>query len=225
MQIGGYWSILAAAGLLLTGCADKVKIPPPSADIDETAFRDHVRVLASDDFEGRKPGTPGEDKTVAYLVAQFRKLGLKPGNGESYLQPVPLQETVTGADATLAVTGRKASLTLVYGKDMVVWSKRGLPQAELRRSELLFVGYGIIAPEFAWNDYADIDVHGKTVVVLVSDPGYGSKDPKVFKGGAMTYYGRWAYKIEEAARQGAAGILLIHDGDASGLTWSAVQNT
>jgi Zn-dependent M28 family amino/carboxypeptidase len=225
MQIGGYWSILAAAGLLLTGCADKVKIPPPSADIDETAFRDHLRVLASDDLEGRKPGTPGEDKTVAYLVAQFRKLGLKPGSGESYLQPVPLQETVTGADATLAVAGGKSALTLVYGKDMVVWSKRGVPLAELRNSELLFVGYGIVAPEFAWNDYADIDVHGKTVVVLVNDPGYGSKDPKVFKGGTMTYYGRWAYKIEEAARQGAAGVLLVHDADATGFGWNVVQNT
>jgi Zn-dependent M28 family amino/carboxypeptidase len=225
MQFGGYWSILAAAGLLLAGCADKVKVPPPSADIDETAFRDHLRVLASDDFEGRKPGTPGEDKTVAYLTAQFKKLGLKPGNGDSYLQSVPLQETVTGADATLTAAGRKGSLTLAYGKDMVVWSKGGLPQPQLRRSDIVFMGYGIVAPEFDWNDYADADVHGKTVLILVNDPGYATKDPKVFKGGTMTYYGRWAYKIEEAARQGAAGVLLIHDADALGFGWNVVQNT
>src|SRR5271170_5880940 len=113
MRISRLLVVLAVAGVL-PGCSFRPKEPPPTTDIDDTAYGDLVRVLASDDFEGRKPGTPGEDKTVAYLVAQFRKLGLKPGNGESYLQPVPLQETVTGADATLAVAGRKASLTLVY---------------------------------------------------------------------------------------------------------------
>jgi Zn-dependent M28 family amino/carboxypeptidase len=217
---------MASAGLLLSACAGVGhKLPPPSTDIDETAFRDHVRVLASDDFEGRKPGTPGEEKTVAYLVEQFRKLGLKPGNGESFLQQVPMIESVAGADASLSIAGRNGTLALAYGKDVVVWNKGGLPQAELRRSEMVFVGYGIVAADYAWNDYAGIDVHGKTVVVLLNDPGYGSKDPKVFKGGAMTYYGRWTYKIDEAARQGAAGVLLIHDSDAVGYGWSAVQNT
>jgi Zn-dependent M28 family amino/carboxypeptidase len=107
----------------------------------------------------------------------------------------------------------------------VIWSKPGLPEAQLRRSDLVFVGYGIVAPEYAWNDYAGIDVHGKTVLVLVNDPGYGSKDPKVFKGGAMSYYGRWAYKIDEAARQGAAGVLLVYDADTAGYGWNVVQNT
>ncbi len=226
MRIGGYWGVLTSAGLLLSACAGSGhKLPPPSTDIDETVFRDHVRVLASDDFEGRKPGTPGEEKTVAYLVEQFRKLGLKPGNGVSYLQQVPMIESVAGTDASLSLAGRNATLTLAYGKDMVIWSTRSAPQAELRRSELVFAGYGIVAPEYAWNDYADIDVRGKTVLVLVNDPGYGTKDPKIFRGGAMTYYGRWAYKVEEAARQGAAGVLLIHDGDAAGFGWSVVQST
>jgi len=227
MRFGGSGCILAAAGVLLAACGtEQVKVPPPSTDIDETAFRDHVWALASDDFEGRKPGTPGEDKTVAYLVAQFRKLGLKPGNGESYLQPVPMLETVTQPGATLAFGGgRKGTLTLAYGKDMVIWSGRGTTQAELRGSDLVFVGYGIVAPEFYWNDYADADVHGKTVVVLMNDPGYATKDSKVFKGGAATYYGRWAYKIEEAVRQGAAGVLLIHDGDTVGFSWTVIQNT
>jgi len=226
MQIRGYWGVLASAGLLLSACAGAGrKLPPPSTDIDETVFRNHVRVLASDDFEGRKPGTPGEEKTVAYLVEQFRKLGLKPGNGESFLQQLPMVESLAGADASLSATGRHGTLTLAYGKDMVIWSKRSTPQAELRGSELVFVGYGIVAPEYAWNDYADIDVHGKTVVVLVNDPGYATKDPKVFRGGTMTFYGGWAYKIEEAARQGAAGVLIVHDGDAAGYGWSLVQST
>jgi Zn-dependent M28 family amino/carboxypeptidase len=226
MRIWGYPGVLASAGLVLSACAGSGhKLPPPSTDIDETVFRDHVRVLASDDFEGRKPGTPGEEKTVAYLVEQFRKLGLKPGNGESFLQQVPMIESVAGADASLSIAGRNTTLALAYGKDMVIWSTLGSPQAELRRSELVFVGYGIVAAEYDWNDYAGIDVHGKTVVVLVNDPGYATKDPKVFRGGIMTYYGRWAYKVEEAARQGAAGVLLIHDSDAVGYGWSVVQNT
>jgi Zn-dependent M28 family amino/carboxypeptidase len=202
-------------------------VPPPSTDIDETAFREHIRVLASDEFEGRRPGTPGEEKTIAYVVEQFRKLGLKPGNGESFLQQVPLQETSAGADASLSVTGHNAGppTQLPYGKGMVIWSKRGLPLAELRQSEMVFVGFGIVAPEYQWNDYADTDVHGKTVLVLVNDPGYATKDPKVFKGGAMTYYGRWSYKIEEAARHGAAGVLLVHDADALGYGWDVVRNT
>ena len=225
MRFWSHWGVLALPGLLLAACAVKPKLPPPSTDIDEAVFRTHVRMLASDDFEGRKPGTAGEEKTVAYLVEQFRKLGLKPGIGESFLQPVPMVESVAGADASLSIAGSHATLNLAYGKDMVIWSKSGLPQAELRRSDLVFAGYGIVAPEYAWNDYAGIDVRGKTVVVLVNDPGYATKDPQVFKGGAMTYYGRWDYKIEEAARQGAAGVLLIHDADAAGFGWQVIQNT
>src|SRR6202035_4232881 len=119
MQIWGRWSGLASLSLVLAACAEHVKLPPPSTDIDETVFRNHVRVLASDDFEGRKPGTSGEEKTVAYLVEQFKKLGLKPGNGESFLQPVPMVESLAAADASLAISGSGAKLTLAYGKDMV----------------------------------------------------------------------------------------------------------
>ena len=224
MRIRSYWGVLAAASLQLGACAVRPKVPPPSTDIDETAYRDHVRMLASDEFEGRKPGTPGEEKAVAYLVEQFRKLGLKPGNGESFLQPVPMVEILADSDASLAITGHGAAPTFVYAKNMVIWSKRAVPQTELRRSELVFVGYGIVAPEYAWNDYAGVDVHGKTVVVLVNDPGYGAKDPKVFRGGTMTVYGRWAYKVQEATRQGAAGVLLIHDSDAAGFGWNLIQS-
>src|ERR1700684_3352465 len=138
MRIWGHRGISASAGLLLAACTAHPRLPPPSTHIDETAFCDRVRVLASDDFAGRKPGTPGEEKTVAYLVEQFRKLGLKPGNGESFLQAVPMTENLPGTDASLSVAGEKGTLTLAYGKDMVIWSKRGLPLAELRHSDLVF---------------------------------------------------------------------------------------
>jgi Zn-dependent M28 family amino/carboxypeptidase len=225
MRIRGHRCVLACAAVLLTACTMHPKIPPPTTDIDEMVYRNHLRVLASDEFEGRKPGTPGEEKTVAYLVEQFRKLGLKPGNGESYLQPVPMVEILPVGVPSLAIAGRNGTVTLAYGKDMVIWSKRAVPETELKDSDLVFVGYGIVAPEYAWNDYAGIDVHGKTVVVLVNDPGSAGKDPKIFKGGTMTSYGRWSYKLEEAARQGAAGVLLVHDADALGYGWSVIQNT
>ncbi len=205
---------------LLAACAGH-KPPPPSSDIDEAGFRDDLRILAADDFEGRRPGTPGEDKTVAFLTAQFRRLGLKPGNGDSYVQPVPLVETIAD-HAALSIVDRSAAKPLLYAEDMVIWTPWEAAEASLQRSELVFVGYGIVAPEFDWNDYAGTDVHGKTVVVLVGDPGYGSRDPRLFKGGAATEYGLAAYKFAEAARQGAAGVLLIHDPGATGYAWNVV---
>ncbi|HEX3914833.1 MAG TPA: M28 family peptidase [Steroidobacteraceae bacterium] len=217
--------LISALVAALPGCTVHPKGPPPSTDIDDTAFADHVRVLASDDFLGRKPGTAGGDKTVAYLAENFRKLGLKPGNGKSYLQEVPLVQITAGADATLTASGAGGRRNLVYGRDMVIWSKRAEPEIRLSHSELVFVGYGIVAPEYSWNDYANIDVHGKTVLVLANDPGHGSKEPTLFKGDAMTGYGRLAYKVEEAARQGAQGVLIIHDAALLGFGWNAVQAT
>jgi Zn-dependent M28 family amino/carboxypeptidase len=210
--------------VLLAACAVQHKGPPPSTDIDETGFRDDVRALASDEFAGRKPGTPGEDQTVAFLIAQYGKLKLEPGNGDSYVQRVPLVEILAGEDATLAAQGRGGTRSLRYGKDMVIWTKRVVPAVQLTQSELVFVGYGIVAPEYEWNDYAQIDVRGKTVLVLIGDPGYAGKDPGLFKGNAMTHYGTVAYKFEEAARQGAAGVLLVHDPGVSGYGWNAVAS-
>jgi Zn-dependent M28 family amino/carboxypeptidase len=205
---------------LLSACAGH-RGPPPSTDIDETGYRDAVRVLAGDDFEGRRPGTLGEDKTVAYLLAQFRKLGLKPGNGDSYLQPVPLVELEASGEATLSITGRP----LQFGKDMVIWTRREAPETVLQHSDLVFLGYGIVAPEYDWNDYAQVDVHGKTVVVMANDPGYGTQDPKVFRGNAQTSYGGWRYKVAEAERQGAAGVLIVHDAGPAGESWSEVVSS
>jgi Zn-dependent M28 family amino/carboxypeptidase len=225
MRIRGSWAVLASLSLLLGSCESGPKYAPPSAEIDEGVFRDDVRVLASDAFEGRKPGTVGEEKTVAYLVEQFRRLGLKPGNGDSFLQQVPMVETRVGPDAVLSAAGQGKALSLAYGRDMVIWSKLAQPEPKLKDSDMVFVGYGIVAPEYAWNDYAGLEVRGKTVVVLANDPGFATKDPKVFKGGTQTYYGRFAYKLEEAARRGAAGVLLIHDEAAVGFGWNVVRST
>jgi Zn-dependent M28 family amino/carboxypeptidase len=224
MRTRGYWLALGIAALGLAACSTRPKEAPPSTDIDDTVFADHVRVLASDDFLGRKPGTAGEDKTVAYLSAAFRKMGLKPGNGPSFVQQVPLVQ-IGAETATLSMTGPRGSRNWILGQDAVIWTKRAVPQVELKRSELIFVGFGIVAPEYSWDDYSNTDVHGKTVVVLANDPGYASKDPAVFKGGAMSAYGRWAYKIEEAARHGADGVLIVHDSQALGYDWNVVQAT
>jgi Zn-dependent M28 family amino/carboxypeptidase len=190
----------AAIIFFMTACAGLNKGPPPSTDIDELRFRTDVRTLASDEFEGRKPG-----------------------NGESYLQPVPLVE-ISAVDSTLSIRGRDSVKSLTAGKDMVIWSKRPVPEAALRQNGLVFVGYGIVAPEYGWNDYAQVDVRGKTVVILLNDPGFGTKDPKVFRGNSETYYGTEAYKVEEATRRGAAGILLVHDVRAAGIGWNVVVN-
>jgi Zn-dependent M28 family amino/carboxypeptidase len=223
LRRGGGIGTLCGSALLLLACAG-TRTLAPSTDIDEAGFREHVRILASDDFEGRRPGTAGEDKTVAYLTGQFRKLGLKPGNGASFLQPVPLVEMLAGTDASLSISGAGGVRSLGYGKDMVIWTKRVQQQSAIRQSELVFAGYGIVAPEYAWNDYAQLDVRGKTVVLLVGDPGTASKDPHLFKGAASTPYGRWVYKFAEAAKQGASGALLIHDPAAAGYGWEAVVN-
>jgi Zn-dependent M28 family amino/carboxypeptidase len=224
MPIERFSVILTLLALCVEGCTVPPKVLPPT-DIDEDAYREDVRILASDDYLGRKPGTPGQDKTVSYVAEKFKALGLKPGNGDSYLQQVPLVEIRAAPDATLSIVGKRGAHALVYRKDMVIWTKRAVPQAQLDASDLVFVGYGIVAPEYSWNDYAEIDVHGKTVLILANDPGYASKDPTLFKGNAMSAYGRLAYKVEEAARHGAAGVLLIHDAAVMGYSWDAVQNT
>jgi Zn-dependent M28 family amino/carboxypeptidase len=216
--------VLAFLGSSLPGCTMHPKEPPSTA-IDDTAFGDNVRVLASDDFLGRKPGTAGEDKTVAFLIDKFHKLGLKPGNGNSYIQQVPLVQITASADASLSAAVPGGPRNLVFGKDMVIWTKRAVADIQVSRSELVFVGYGIVAPEYSWNDYANLDVHGKTVVVLANDPGYASKDPTVFKGNTMSDYGRLTYKVEEAARQGAQGVLVVHDSQAMGYGWNVIQGT
>jgi len=192
------------------------------ASITEEAYKSYVMKLSSDEFLGRKPFTKGDTLTVNYIQEQFKQLGLSPGNGDSYFQEVPLVEIDTKpVSTTLTFTGANGSLTVKHLDDFVVSSKRLQNDIKINQSELVFVGFGIVAPEFNWNDYANIDVKGKTVVAMVSDP--GRYDKSLFKADTMTYYGRWDYKYEEAARQGAAGILLIHETGAASYGWNVVR--
>lgn len=188
-------------------------------------FAEHVRVLASDEFEGRAPGTPGEEKTVEYLKAQFQRMGLKPGNGDSYFQTVPMMETTTDESTTMTIDIKGKPHTLKFGTDMVIGTRTGQPEVKIDASDLVFVGYGVDAPEQRWNDYAGIDVKGKTVVMFVNDPGFHAKDPALFDGNRMTYYGRWTYKFEEAGRKGAAAALIIHDTEGASYGWDVVKNS
>jgi Zn-dependent M28 family amino/carboxypeptidase len=205
---------------LLGGCAS-LSGGPPAVAISAAEYERHIVTLASDEFEGRKPGTAGERKTVDYLVAEFKKLGLQPGNRGAWTQEVPIVEITAGTDAELKL----GDAALAYGKDMVIWTKRVAPEVTLADSPLVFVGHGVVAPEAGWNDYAGVDMRGKTAVILINDPGFATGDEKLFRGRAMTYYGRWTYKFEEAARQGAAAAIIIHDDEPAAYPWDTVQNS
>jgi Zn-dependent M28 family amino/carboxypeptidase len=185
----------------------------------------HIIVLASDSFQGRKPFTLGETRTVDYLQNQFRSLGLEPGNGNSYLQEVPMVEITTTPDPQMKVEYAKGSFDLNRATDYVLATENTDSVISLDKSELIFAGYGVVAPEYNWNDYAGINVKGKVVLVMVNDPGFGTTDTSIFKGKTMTYYGRWTYKYEEAARQGAKACLIIHNTTAASYPFSVVQNS
>ena len=191
--------------------------------INDTAFSKHIAVLASDDFEGRKPFTPGETKTINYLKAEFEKLGLKPGNGHSYFQEVPMVDVKsTPTDLTIKTAAGNAGISLKFLDNFVAASRHLVSEVKVDNSPLVFAGYGIVAPEYKWNDYEGLDVKGKTVVVMVNDPGF--VDSTLFKGKTMTYYGRWTYKFEEAARQGATGVIIIHEDKAASYPWAVVRS-
>ena len=193
--------------------------------IDAADFAKHIETLASDMFEGRAPGSAGERYTTTYLKSEFERLGIAPGNGDSYFQSVPMVETTADPATTLTLDVGGQKQTLAMGTDMVVGTRSGEPVVKVDGSELVFAGYGVNAPEANWNDYEGLDVKGKTVVVLVNDPGFLRKDPELFKGTAMTYYGRWTYKFEEAARQGATGALIVHDTEPAAYGWDVVKNS
>ena len=199
----------------------------PEPDID--AVLAHTKTLSSDEFQGRSPGTKGEELTVAYITDQFRKLGLKPGNADgTFVQKVPLVG-ITPAPAPLIFRKGAQEQRLAWKDDVVAWTKHVAPSAAIDNSDVVFVGYGVVAPEYDWDDYKGLDVTGKTLVMLVNDPPVqdpdnpAALDPKVFGGRAMTYYGRWTYKFEMAASKGAAGVLLVHETESAGYPFSVVQ--
>jgi len=205
---------------------DAAAIELAAEQIDETDFMRHVNTLASDEFEGRAPATAGGEKTVSYLESEFKKLGLKPSFAGSYRQAVPLMElNVTNNPALILKHKDGSSASLAYKEESVVFTSRTGDASEIKDSSLVFVGYGVVAPEYDWNDYADIDMAGKTAVILVNDPGFRTPDGELFKGNTMTYYGRWTYKFEEAARQGAAGAIIVHEDKAAGYPWEVVSGS
>lgn len=212
---------LLTAALLLAGTAANAQTIPVET------MKEVTRELSSDAYEGRAPTTPAEDKTIAYIIQRFEKAGLKPGNKGSWTQDVPLVEITAGNVAPLVFSGGKGGpLSLDYRKDMVIATYRVVPKVAIKDSDVVFVGYGINAPERGWNDYAGLDVKGKTVVILVNDPDYKSPETKgLFEGKAMTYYGRWTYKYEEAARQGAAAAIIVHDTYPASYPWGVVQSS
>ncbi|WNC67170.1 M28 family metallopeptidase [Thalassotalea nanhaiensis] len=193
-------------------------------NISADKLHEHVKVIASDEFEGRLPTTNGEKKVLDYLTTQFKKNGWQPGNNGSFLQPVELSEITAGDDTTLSINGKGKTNKLTYLTEMVLGTSRVSELETITDSEIVFVGYGINAPEYKWNDYEGIDVKGKTVVMLVNDPGFASEIPSLFTGSAMTYYGRWTYKYEEASRQGAAAAIIIHETAPASYGWSVVKN-
>ncbi len=197
-----------------------------SPAITEADFAEMVKVLSSDEFEGRAPGSAGEDKTVEYIVAQLERIGLQPGNNGSWFQEVPMVETTADESATaLRLTQGGETRELAFGTDYVVGTRTGQADINLKDSELVFVGYGVNAPEREWNDYGDADWTGKTVVMFVNDPGFHANDEALFDGNKMTYYGRWTYKFEEAARRGAAAALIVHDDAGASYGWDVVKNS
>ncbi|MBB1292099.1 MAG: Zn-dependent M28 family amino/carboxypeptidase [Pseudoalteromonas rhizosphaerae] len=220
-----YFSLTLLATAVLAGCAttsltsDDVSKGYNSINAQQLA--EHVKVLASDEFGGRAPSSKGEELTLAYLTEEFKKLGYQPGNGDSFLQEVPLVSLEADPNMVLTIGGKDYQ----YKKDMVMGSSRISERQSIKDSELVFVGYGVNAPEYNWNDYAGLDVKGKTVVILVNDPGFATKDPALFTGDAMTYYGRWTYKYEEASRQGAAGAIIVHETAPASYPWSVVENS
>ena len=205
--------------LLALGLAGAVSlafaVPPAPEGISSARLLARTKVLASDEFEGRAPGSPGEEKTVAYLVSEFKKMGLEPGNPTgTYLQDVPLVGITSKPTLAFTIAGQPMAMTSI--NDYVASTSRVVTHVAVQDSDVVFVGYGVVAPEYGWDDYKDVDVRGKTIVMLVNDPPVtdpktGELDPKIFGGKAMTYYGRWMYKYEIAAAKGAAACIIVHE--------------
>lgn len=208
--------------------AASTAIPTPA--VDANAILERIKVLASDEYEGRAPGTKGEDLTVKYLVEESKKLGLLPGNPDgTYVQNVPLVG-ITGAEAQpLTITSATRKRTYTWADEVVAWTRRVTDTASLSDSDMVFAGYGVEAPEYDWNDFKGVDVRGKTIIVLVNDPQVpeaanpNQLDGRMFNGKAMTYYGRWTYKYEKAAEMGAAGVLIVHETEPAGYPFPVVK--
>lgn len=228
---------VAALALALSGCATTPppapapapvapQPPPPPAPMSPEAIAAHIKVLASDAYEGRAPATEGEVKTLAYLEAQFKTIGLDPGPS-GWTQPVPLAESIVQGAPALTITGKDGAKTYAFRDQWVAFTRRFATQTEVKNAELVFVGYGVTAPDKGWSDYAKANIKGKIAVILVNDPDFETSTDLTgpFGGKAMTYYGRWTYKYEEAQRQGAIGALIVHETAPAAYPWAVVQSS
>jgi Zn-dependent M28 family amino/carboxypeptidase len=211
----------------ISACNQNTKTIEVTTDttFNADSMKKDISVLASDSFMGRKPFTRGETKTLAFLQKRFKEIGLQPGNGDSYLQAVPMVNIEATAAPSMEVKSTKGNFSLKAFDDYVIWTDKTDSSISLENTPVVFAGYGVDAPEYNWNDYAGLDVKGKVVIVMVNDPGFWSGDTTLFKGNTMTYYGRWTYKFEEAARQGAKGCLIVHNTKAASYPFLVLQNS
>ncbi len=228
--IGYRPGMITALLAILAAAAPGPQGETPSAPETVPAIRaqdiaGHIRVLASDAFGGRGPGSEGEARAVAYIQERFEAAGLEPAGAGGWTQDVAMLELTPDDAPKASFEAAGEERALVSGRDVMITSPIAGGDVRVDSSEVVFAGYGVVAPEYGWNDYEGIDVRGKTVVVLVNDPGFRSGDPALFRGGAMTYYGRWTYKYEEAERQGAAACLIVHEDDAAGYGWIVVNQS
>ncbi|HYC02268.1 MAG TPA: M28 family metallopeptidase [Azospirillaceae bacterium] len=218
---------MRTASLLLAGLLAGTAFTQALAqDITVERLGRHIEVLASDEFEGRKPGTPGEDKAVAYIAEQYKAAGLEPAVNGGWYQDVPLVEVTMKDPGRISVrSGKGEAKQYEYFTQAMYWTRRLEDNPTVRDAPVVFVGHGVVAPEHGWNDYEGVDVRGKVVMVLVNDPGFNVGDESLFGGKAMTWYGRWPYKYAEAARQGAAGVIIVHEAQAAGYPWAITANS
>lgn len=217
-------ALILTSLLILTGCGGSMSTEQPEPGITDESLMSHIEVISSDDFEGRAPASRGEDLTVEYIVENLREMGISPGMPDgSYIQEFPLLgQQVDGSSAVITISGEGEETELEYTADFMAWPSNESEQVDISNAELLYVGYGIRAPEFNWNDYKDADVAGKVLVFKNSDP---SNDPEIFEGDSRLYYGRWSYKFEKAAEMGALGALIVHTTPTAGYPWNVVSNS
>ncbi|HSO78125.1 MAG TPA: M28 family peptidase [Bacteroidales bacterium] len=212
--------ILLASLLLISSCTGEKAMRDAASTITTDELREYTKTLGDDSFMGRKPFTAGETVTVNYLAEQLQEIGFEPAFGDDWFQEVPMVEIATSVTGPVVITAGKSKIELTAPDEIAIESPARQEIVELKDIPMVFCGFGIVAPEYGWDDYAGVDVKGKCAVVLVNDPGLYTGDPALFKGRTMTYYGRWTYKYDEAARQGAAAILIIHETVGAGYDYS-----
>ncbi|MFT3976898.1 MAG: M28 family metallopeptidase [Sphingomonas bacterium] len=215
--------------LVATAIATPALAQPAAPAVPVDTLKAVTKELSSDAYEGRAPSSEGEKKSVAYIIAQMKAAGLQPGNKGQWTQDVPMVDITAKNVGPFTVTGGSKPVSLVFRDDIIAGTYRVVPKISVKDSDMVFVGYGIVAPEKGWNDYAGVDVKGKTVVILINDPDWqtpqAGKDAGLFEGRAMTWYGRWIYKFEEAARQGAAAAIIVHDTEPAAYPWAVVRSS